>query len=240
MPTKKQLITLGKKALLDEELNAYFANPAQARIDYAQPPPVPVVVKPRAVRRPKSGMRSTNQKFITPNSLGTQLAFDNRLMNRVMANRPQGFAQPDIGFAVPKAIPKPVVVIQAKTTKKARKPRASKAVKKARAPSKKKSLQQKYDERLKKIEDAYQACARKGVAKCTSSRDKKVAYAESFYKGGIPKRAMSQQTKDLLASIRLAKKAGTYVAPTPEQRRAAANLKAKARRFANKGRVMVV
>ena len=131
MPTKKELVAIGKKVIeaqLDQELNAYFANPAQARIDYALPPPAPVVVKPRAVRRPKSGMRSTNQKFITPNSLGTQLAFDNRLMNRVMANRPQGFAQPDIGFAVPKAVAKPVVVIQAKTTKKARKPRASKAV----------------------------------------------------------------------------------------------------------------
>ena len=51
---------------------------------------------------------------------------------------------------------------------------------------------------------------------------------------------MSQQTKDILASIRLAKKAGTYVAPTPEQRQAAANLKAKARQLSNKGRVMVV
>ena len=38
----------------------------------------------------------------------------------------------------------------------------------------------------------------------------------------------------MLAAIREAKKAGTYVAPTPEQRRAAANLKAKARRLAKK------
>ena len=68
-------------------------------------------------------MKSTNQKFVTASSLGTPLGFDNRLMNRVMANRPQGFAQLDIGFAVPKSIPKPVIVIQAKTPKKARKPR---------------------------------------------------------------------------------------------------------------------
>ena len=129
MPTKKQLAAIGKKLIesqLDQELNAYFANPAQARIDYALPPPTPVVVKP-TVHRPKSGMKSMNQKFFTASSLGTPLGFDNRLMNRVMANRPQGFAQLDIGFAVPKSVPKPVVtiaiVIQAKTPKKARKPR---------------------------------------------------------------------------------------------------------------------
>ena len=49
MLTKKQLAAIGKKlieSLLDQELNAYFANPAQARIDYALPPPAPVVVKP--------------------------------------------------------------------------------------------------------------------------------------------------------------------------------------------------
>ena len=47
-------------------------------------------------------------------------------------------------------------------------------------------------------------------------------------------RPMSEATKVLLAAIRAAKKAGTYVAPTKEQKRAAANLKAKARQTARR------
>ena len=82
------------------------------------------------------------------------------------------------------------------------------------------------------------------LAKCMSGCDtvysQKAAAIAGWYKKATlakPRRQgkpMSEATKVLLASIREAKKAGTYVAPTPEQRRAVANLKAKARRLAKK------
>ena len=75
---------------------------------------------------------------------------------------------------------------------------------------------------------------------CDTVYNRKAAAIEDWYKKARlakPRRQgkpMSEETKVMLAAIREAKKAGTYVAPTPEQRRAAANLKAKARRLAKK------
>ena len=101
--------------------------------------------------------------------------------------------------------------------------------------------------RLKARDNLYTAkrlAAETALAKCMTGCDtvynRKSSAIEDWYKKARlakPKRKgkpMSKATKVMLAAIREAKKAGTYVAPTPEQRRAAANLKAKARRLAKK------
>ena len=159
------------------------------------------------------------------------------LMDGVMGSRPANYAN-----ALSKRVPSIMTLkgpVSALKVKKARKPRAPSE----KSLAKKQAKFVRGENRLKKREDAYTKKNQSNDAsmlKCTRCEDqfetkkKKINNWYNKIKPARTPRPMSEATKVLLAAIRAAKKAGTYVAPTKEQKRAAANLKAKARRAAKR------